>query len=289
MTQRLEDVQGLLGGLVTQHIRRRELAYYDWSRLVNQPLPIDRCIPPAHCWRSVSKRTLSAPVTFLSNTLFAFFGVGSAPFYGYTGGGAGTLSPPASAFNAPALANAFWDNNVNTSQERGRVDGLVLIGLRARVTLALWFRRVPAPAPPAIGQWRANSTTAALRRYLADYTTLRIRPRADDGDPWIEDIPLSYLERPDGRFVAVPPLLWTGRSAVATLQGRAADFGARAGGIPDVRSGVADLFSNTQAELLIEGLWIQPPDKCGTEWPGAYCPVEVIGNHPQYDPDFCRR
>lgn len=220
---------------------------------------------PVHCLRSASQRSLSTPVTFLSNLTLLPAGSDLFSFgvTGATGALAGVTSAPIN----------FHDSNDQT--ERQRIDELVLIAIRSKVAVMLQAG-LGGPGTP----FDVGSLPVEFAKLINQYVVLRAYSTADTNDPWIGDTPLSFFERPGGEFVPVPPVYWRDRGPKMQLDTRTADKGALAGSLPTFF--LSDNAVDLQVSIQVESLWIPRPDVCGSHWPGEQCPATHVKNADGY-------
>ena len=259
--QILENVQGLLGGLAVQMEREPTIGLQSGYASGGAPA-CENVAVPTHCFRTVSQRSLSTPTLFLSQAVAVGAGLNITDLI--TFGVAGAL-PGATATSLGGAAINFNDGNVQP--QRARVDDLVLIGLRSRTTVYVLTNNVVA-APFDVG-----SLVESVADFVKNSVVLRIYHTSDVSDPWVDSTPLAYFERPAGEFVAVPPVIWKDRDPKMQIQGRAADFGAAAGAMPNVQ---VPFNTIAGASILIEAIFVPNPDQCGPYWPGQSCPKNRI-------------
>lgn len=275
---RLIELAGVLPGLVTQIKRRQELTRYAWP-LSDNP-SADASIPPAHCWRSVSQRTLSHPIAWLGD----FTVDDGVNIYQNVLDG---LELPYLPLTDPTTTDPdqivnFYDNDAPS--ERGGIAGMVLIGLRARMVVANCGLRTD----PSVKTHEENAWTTAVPAFARHYLAFRLTHVADRRTPWVSDTLWAYMDRPSRAFVTVPPLIWNRRNTRAELVNRAPDFGGTPPGTPGPTLGLSQPVVPHQgsASVLIEGLFVPDPDRCPNIWPGLWCPPQAIRGHQKFDPDY---
>ncbi len=281
---KLIDLATVMPGLIAQAKRRQEMTSYAWP-LSDNPSP-DGAIPPAHCWRSVSQRTLSHPLAWLG-TFTVDDGINI-----YQGAMQG-LELPSLELVDPNTTDTdqivnFYDND--SDDERGAIEGMVLIGLRGRLVVAncglTTDPQGPSPPPPVTR--RENAWTQAIPDFAKHYLAFRLTHVADRRAPWVSDTLWAYMDRPSRGFVAVPPLIWNRRNVRGELVNRVPDFGGTPPGTPGPTLGLTTSFEAHQATIsaVIEGLFVPDPEHCPNEWPGLWCPPQAIRGHRLYDPDY---
>ena len=265
----LEQLSGLLGGLIQQGAQAPTIGLQSgYAETGRAPGSCENAVVPTHCMRTVSQRSLSAPVTFLSAPVHV--AAGANVFLAIISAATGCLPGVGLGGTAPIV---FHDANVQA--QRQRVDELVLIGARAKVAIQATAGTGGAIAPFNIGLY-----VKSIQDFVKDYVVFRVYHTADANEPWVDSTPLRYLDRPDGEFVAMPPVLWKDRDPRMELDVRVADFGAGAGALPTVQVLGFDL--DLQASILFESLWIPNPDYCGSYWPGQMCPKTHVANAKGY-------
>ena len=214
----LSDMTGLIGGLVTQEIQRRQSTRYAWASLGLVDAPLSHLpTPPAECWRSVSQRTQSHPVTWLGQTQFD--PTVSNP-YEAAMIAAELPREPLVDVNSVDFAQIapFYDNDDQV--DRARLDNLVLIGLRAELVAAAVGRSFASVDPD---RYQSDEYNEAIPNFARHYLSFRIAATPTRRDPWVIDTPLDYLWRADRRFVAVPPLIWSQRDVTCNWVSRPPD------------------------------------------------------------------
>jgi len=224
---------------------------------------------PVHCLRTVSQRSLSVPVTFLSkvvqvpagNDVFAAV-VTDATDGALPGVGLGNTAP-------------IVFNDANVQAQRQRVDELVLYAVRAKVTA----QATAGPGGPG-DPFNYGLYVKTLEDMVKMYVVMRCYATADDQEPWFDDTPLYYFDRPDGEFVYVPAVYWKDRDPHMELDVRVADFGGDAGALPSLIT--EDNPLDCQLSILVESLWTPNPQTCGNYWPGSICPTKHVKNAPGY-------
>jgi len=279
---------------------------------------IERYVPPLGCYRTVSQRSLSFPTTFLSRHRRLNWGAaGGGPllhslFHDLLndvtlGASWGAIVPPDAHSNPPEDPDSlrFLDNN---GPARARVNNLVLVAMRAKVSVQLTFEKTGLASFNE--QYPAGRAVKTFEDFIRDYIAIglyhtadsRIRtgtvqpsPGEERGYPWVDFTPLRYFDRPDGQFMAVPPLLWRGRDTHAVILARKGEHGTADNWnynntimpyVGSVNTTTGNLFINAygQASLLVEALFVPSPEACGDQWPGELAPTHKIGNHPDYNP-----
>jgi hypothetical protein len=263
-------LHGLLGGLIEQTEQSPVISLQSgWAETGRAPGSCENAIVPTHCLRTVSQRSLSTPNTFLSlqNHIPAGVNVFDALI---TNAVTGALPGVALGGTAPIIFNS-----ANIQAQRQRVDELVLIGARAKVSLQLQAGDGGPVVPFNQGNYKE-----AVEDFIRQYVVFRIYHTADQNEPWVSDTPLKYVDRPDGEFLAMPPVLWKDRDPRMELDVRVADFGAGAGQLPVLSNTAVDL--DAQCTILFETLWIPSPDHCGNYGPGSMCPKTHVANAPGY-------
>lgn len=265
----LIQLNGLIASLNTQLMRSPTVSlqsgYADRSPA---PKNCESAIQPTHCLRTVSQRSLSCPVTFLSDPVHV---AGTADvFAALVTGVTGCLPGVGLGGVAP-----IEFNDANVQAQRQRVDELVFWGARAKVSVMAVAGDGGVILPFNLGLYAQS-----IADFIKDYVVFRTYATSDVNEPWIDSTPLRYFDRPGGDFVAVPPVLWKDRDPVMQLDVRVADFGAGAGALPTVQLGTIDL--DAQCSILFETLWIPNPDYCGEYWPGSSCPKEHVHGVPGY-------
>jgi len=312
---RIVSIAGQIGGLVRQAQHGRAIGVdldFAAANVARQPGCISRYTPPLSCYRSVSQRSLSTPTNFLSTHVAEPWGSG----IGFDSFLEKMLTDPASgAIPPPAGADTLKFNDNNQQVERARIDGMVLIGVRAKLAVLFqWGQGVVGP--PLAPDFNAGPMVETIKDFIRDYVTIGIFHTADDvvvtgivtpapglhaGEPWVGFTPLRYFDRENDDFAPVPPLLWPvyNRDPNFQIGLRQADFSVPAAAnpnlnnaaIPFVNAAVAETapfnMTNTvwQVSILIEALYIPPPEACEPgQWPGELCPTHKIGGHPDYDP-----
>lgn len=264
------ELTGLIGGLVNlteqPPIVGLQSGYAETGR---ESGSCENAIVPTHCLRTVSQRSLSTPNTFLSEQVH--IAAGADVFAALvTSGATGALPGVGTGGTAPIVFN-----NADVQAERQRIDELVLIGARAKISVHLQAGQGGALDSFNQGQYANN-----VRDFIRSYVVFRVFHTADANEPWISDTDLWYLDRPDGEFLAMPPVLWKDRDPKMELDVRVADFGAAAGALPTLSVTGVDL--DAQLSILFETLWIPSPDYCGNYWPGSFCPSSHVANTPGY-------
>lgn len=231
------------------------------------------CVVPTHCFRSVSQRSLNVTTRFASQRVSV---VPGAP------GGILTalISDPATgAVPGVDLVNdSFVFNDANVQNQRGRINDLVLLALRATVQV-----EVLDASALAAGNIDLCAFGKYLERMVGRNLYISLFHMADRKDPWMDKTNLGYFMR-DGKFWPVPPLKWINRDPAMALSLRALDFGNDPGagaGVPLVDSSVRTL--DVKLDLDIEAIYIPDPKACGSYWPGTICPKETIGNTQWYN------
>jgi len=263
------QLQGLIGGLINQEdlppTRGLQSGYAETGM---SPGSCENALVPTHCLRTVSQRSLSAPVNFLGSPVHipagtdVFAALVTAP-------GTGCLPGVGTGGTAPIV---FHDANVQA--QRQRVDELVLWGARAELSV-----QAQAGLGGAV-PFNQGEYVNSVRDFMLDYIVFRVFHTSDRNEPWVDSTPLRYLHRKPGNFLAMPPVLWKDRDPRMELDVRVADFGAAAGALPTVQLGSIDI--DAQASILFETLWIPNPDYCGSYWPGTICPKKHVANMPGY-------
>jgi hypothetical protein len=112
------------------------------------------------------------------------------------------------------------------------------------------------------------------------YVVVRAYATSDGQEPWIDDTPLYFFDRPEGEFVYVPMVYWRDRDPHMELDVRPADFGGAAGALPSLIT--QDNPLDVQLSILVESLWMPNPQTCGNYWPGSMCPDKHVKNAPGY-------
>ena len=272
------NIAGYLSGLLVEAEREIELTRYAWP-LFDDPSP-GKAIPPAQCWRTVSQRTLSHPIAWLG-----------APLIPAPGGNPYVATMQALELPSEALVDRnstdtdqivqFYDNNSDT--ERGRIEGLVLIGIRAHMVVAQAGFEDIFSGPSR----RNNAWSRAIPAFAEHYLSFRITHTVGRTDPWVNDTPMIYIARPDRHFVTVPPLIWSARNVHAEWINRVPDFQPSGDESPTLAVLSANVIDYpATASLLVEGLFVPDPDICPDLWPGMWCPPQAIRGHRQYDPEY---
>lgn len=223
---------------------------------------------PPHCLRSVSQRSLSTPNSFLSQLVAV--PAGDDVFAALVTAATGALPGVGLGGTAPIIFNDANDND-----QRQRINGLVCIGMRAKVT-AQAQAGVGGPGTP----FNYGLYARSLENFVKQFVVLRVFHTSDDSDPWVNDTPLYYFDRPGGDFLPIPPVLWRNRDPKMELDVRPASFGALAGALPSLA--VTDNALDVQLSILVESLWIPSPQECGDFWPGSLCPANRVKNAPNY-------
>jgi hypothetical protein len=263
------EVTGLVGGLVNLLEQPPTVGLQSgWAETGRAPGSCENAIVPTHCMRTVSQRSLSTPNTFMSSQVH--IAAGADVFDALvTNAGTGALPGVGSGGTAPIVFNS-----ADIQAQRQRVDELVLIGARAKFAVHLQAG-TGGVTPYNQGQYSNN-----VRDFLRAFIVFRIFHTADVNEPWVSDTDLWYLDRPDGEFLAMPPVLWKDRDPKMELDVRVADFGAGAGQLPELSVTGVDL--DAQLTIIFETLWIPSPDYCGNYWPGSFCPASHVANTPGY-------
>jgi hypothetical protein len=279
---KIQSMASVIGGLVTQERRRAQETRFAWP-LHQNPSP-DACIPPAQCWRSVSKRTLTQQVAWSAQ--FALLPLAAKPVYEQ---GLDALELPYIPLTDPKATSTseiapFYDNN--NPDERGSIDNLVLIGLRASITFAYGGKQDVAAGPFR----RSNEWAKAYPEFLGHYLNFRLTHTSGRRDPWVFDTPLRYIDRPDQGFLATPPLIWNTRDTSAYWVSRPPDGGGSPLNRPVLQQGPGgdNVAIPVTATVDVEGLFVPDPARCGADWPGLWCPPQAIRGHRDFDPDFMR-
>lgn len=309
--RRLSETVDTLGGLVRRHMRREDYATdlgLAFARQSMQPGALERYVPSMACWQSVSQRSLSNPITFLSDLLSLHWGEPLAgPVFSLL---AQLLTGPGGAITPPAGQDTLRFNDANAGA-RAQLRDRVLIGMRAKVTVMVEFEDLPL----AIVGTHQNSGDLAetIENFIRDYVEIGIFNTADAsvingvivladdddhkaGDPWLGFTPLRYFDRPPGDFLPVPPLLWAGRDLNCQIAVRDGQFGHVGNkqyndkAVPMVASGnttgiaaTVDQNVTIQLGILVESIFVPNPRACSGSWPGELCPTHKIGNHPDYN------
>lgn len=252
----IEQLSGLLGGVVTQQ-PQRPISTTGGS--------CENAGVTVHCLRSVAQRSLSTPTTFLSQNVIVAAGadIFEPLVHGITGciAGAGPAGTPIDF------------NDANIQPERARIDNLVLIGMRAKVAV-FCITNDPASA------FDVGLFTSSISDFIKQYVAIKVFNLSDNSDPWIDTTDLAYFARPSGMFVAVPPLLFKDRDPKMTISTRNADKGFSAGALPIITTLAAGV--SVQASILIESLFVPSPSACGDAWPGSLCPPSAVKNSDCY-------
>lgn len=256
--------QGLIGGLIEQADREPTIGLQSgWANAGHAPGSCETAIVPTHCLRTVSQRSLSEPVTFLG--ALTHVAAGADLFdAAVTSVATGCLPGVGTGGTAPIVFNS-----ANVQVSRARTENLVLWAQRAKIAVML-----QTSDGGAINDINLGPVGRQLVDFMRSYVVERVFHTSDPGAPWIDDTPLWYFDRPDGKFVAVPPVLWRERDPYMELDVRTADFGAAANALPTLSLGSIDV--DVQAGIMIESLWIPNPDQCGAYWPGQFCPREHV-------------
>jgi hypothetical protein len=310
---RVSAVAGAVGGLVTQAQQRAthgvDLAFAA-SRLA--PSRFDRYTPQLSCYRTVSQRSLSVPTTFMSaeyrpaegwggSLASHFYELLSSPTYG-------AVQP-----DAGRDTTRFFDANRQT--ERARIAGMVLIGMRVKIGVKLWWG---GSGPYVeVDDVSAGELPNQLADLVRDNLRIAIYHTADDlsntgaivalppnaaaqkAEPWVDWTPLRYFDRADGEFVPVPPLLWPTRNRDPNMQitPYPAEFAVSAadnasynneplpffGSVAPATPPAQIAFFTSRLVIVVEALFVPSPEDCGKYWPGVLCPTHKIGLHPHYD------
>lgn len=280
----ITEMAGIIGGLVTQQAAKGPTKGRPAWPLYDNPAP-DVAIPPAHCWRSVGKRTLSHPIGWSAIAGLIPFG-GKVPYVGVIEP-MGLPDLPLTDLNTTLTRQIapFWDNDSAT--DRGAIEDMVLIGIRARMVLAM------AGKQETIGGVfrRSNEWARALPQFMGHYLSFRTTHTAGRRDPWINDTPLAYIDRLDQAFISVPPLIWNTRDTTAEWVTRVPDFNSSATPTPTLSqiAGGDPVVIPATGSLFVEGLFVPDPDRCPDNWPGLWCPPQAIRGHRLFDPDFYAR
>jgi hypothetical protein len=183
---------------------------------------IERYVPPLSCYRSVSKRSLSTPTTFLSTHQRLDWGGSFLTFtsalFELLHGDDGAGVP----FGALALAQLppqpdtlrFLDTN---SPDRARIENMVLIGMRAKVAVDLTFEETGLSSFNE--EYNAGAAADTIENYVRDYVALAAYYSADSlvatdtvtpdaaapaspnvyrrpAEPWFDFTPLRYFRAP---------------------------------------------------------------------------------------------
>jgi hypothetical protein len=261
----IEKVEGLITLEQRKETKSLQSGYVD-GRWIGAPENVGQ---PVHCLRTVSQRSLSVPVSFLSNHV--------TPIAGSDIFAAVVTDPTDGAIPNAGLGGTnparFYDANVQA--ERQRVDELVLYAMRAKVSA----QATAAPGGPGT-PFNYGRYAKTLEDMVKMYCVVRCYSTADSADPWWDDTPLYYFDRPRGEFIYVPPVYWRDRDPHCELDVRPADFGGAAGALPELAT--ADNPLDVQLSILIESLWTPNPEACGKFWPGAMCPTKHIKGTPGY-------
>ena len=267
MDETLVQIQSLIGGLVTQMDQPPTVGLQSgYARTGSAPGWCENAVVPTHCMRTVSQRSLSTPNTFLSDVVS--IALGADMFDALVTYADGALT------GATAIGTPIRFNDANVQGQRARVDELVLIGMRAKV--ALWL-----VSNQAADQFNMGPAVQAAKDMVKDYVNIRVFHTSDQpGEPWIDFTPLRYFDRPEGEFVAVPPVIWKDRDPVMDISVRNADFGDAAGNQPSFNTLGQTLVG--QLSILVESLFVPDPDYCGDYWPGLMCPKTAVKNHGAY-------
>lgn len=282
---------------------------------------IERYVPPLSCYRSVSKRSLSTPTTFLSTHQRLDWGGSFLTFtsalFELLHGDDGAGVP----FGALALAQLppqpdtlrFLDTN---SPDRARIENMVLIGMRAKVAVDLTFEETGLSSFNE--EYNAGAAADTIENYVRDYVALAAYYSADSlvatdtvtpdaaapaspnvyrrpAEPWFDFTPLRYFDHDDGAFLPVPPLLFAGRDTHCKIGVRKGEHGPGTNPLYNTQrvpvassqpTTTGNIFINAYAQLsiLVEALFVPSPEECGDYWPGELCPVHKVGNHPKYNP-----
>ena len=266
LTLQLND---LIGGLVNRMDQPPTQALQD-AYIGNTGIgTAENATVPTHCLRTVSQRSLSDPVTFLSEILHepagadVFARLVTDPVLGALPGvGLGGTAP-------------IVFNNANDPIQRQRINDLVLIGIRAKVSAMAQAGNGGPGSPFNYGRY-----VKSLENFVKNFVVLRVYHTSDTSDPWIDDTPLRYFDRPSSDFLPVPPVMWKDRDPKMELDVRTADFGGAKGKLPSLE--VTDNVLDLQLSIIIESLWIPNPKACGNFWPGSLCPASHVKNLPGY-------
>jgi hypothetical protein len=280
---------------------------------------IERYAPPLGCFRSISKRSLSTPTTFLSTWRQLDWGgpglTFTSLFYELVNGNSGGV--PFGCLAVPGAVQPdtirFLDNN---SPDRARIDGMVCIALRAKVALEMTFESGGFDE-----EYDAGPAAEQIEDMVRQHVALSVYHTADNelitdtvtkyppapiapndfyvqSQPWVGMTPLAYFDRPNGEFVPIPPLLWRGRDTHVNIGVRKAELGPVLTAKPNIlynnqkvpvnssaptTTGDNFITAYAQLSILIEALYVPPPEECGPYWPGELCPPHKLGNHPQYN------
>ena len=271
MDKTLLKLNDLLGGLISRTNERPaaslQAGYLNKGGYGHQGM-FENAEVPLHCLRSVSQRSLSTPNTFLSQLVNV--AAGADVFAALVTAASGALPGVALGGTAPIVFNDANDND-----QRQRINGLVCIGMRAKVT-AQAQAGVGGPGTP----FNYGLYARSLENMVKNFVVIRVFHTSDDSDPWVNDTPLRYFDRPPGYFLPIPPVLWRNRDPKMEIDVRPADFGALAGALPSLA--VSDNVLDVQLSILVESLWIPNPKACGDFWPGSLCPADRVKNAPNY-------
>lgn len=270
----LGQLSGAIEGLVPG-AGRRSLTALQQGRMTGGGLPDSHCcaVLPTHCFRTVSQRSLSTPVNFTSAQV-----AGPPNLPATTDILSGLLTAPGQGALPGLVANGpgIIFNDANVQAQRARIYDLVLIAVRAKVTVTL------VDATPNVTQTSlcADELQTRIEEIVSEYTQLKIYHTADRNDPWVDSTPLKYFMRENDEFLPVPPVKWIDRDPAMELNVRGSDFGIGAGALPSFVSSIHD-FDGT-LNILVESLFIPDPTVCRDYWPGELCARDMIGNTANY-------
>lgn len=269
MMRGVNKLTSLVGGLIEQRRQPPIVGLQSgYQETGMTPRACENAVVPNHCMRTVSQRSMSAPVNFLGLTAHVAAG-GNVFVAAVTDPATGLLNGVGLGGTAPKIFH-----NANVQVERQRVDELVLWGGRAKVSVQV-VAGVGGTTPFNVGEF-----VSTLKDFIRSYVVFRVFHTSDVGEPWISDTPIFYVDRPDGEFVPFPPVLWKDRDPKMELDVRVADFGAAAGQLPELSVTGIDL--DVQASILFETLWQPDPEQCGNYWPGLSCPKNRVANTKGY-------
>jgi len=233
-------------------------------------------MPPTHCFRSSSQRSMDTPVTFMSSAELVPATVDAWPVL-VQNALTGLLQGQGTTGTGQGVVFHDADNNA----QRERIANLVLMALRAKVTVYSQWALVDGVLPMNpidLGEWSDSFEQAIL-----DFVGVEVFSTSDRSEPWVSFTPLAYFCRPDNLFVPLPWVLWRDRDPACRLIDRPAEQNNGPIGVaeyPEIRLDNATL--DYQAFITIESLWIPNPDVCGPYWPGELCPPHLVANTPSF-------
>jgi len=273
----LQQAEGVISGVQAMMAKPvQQGRVYPGGVRVNGKDLCDCAINPTHCYRTVSQRSLSVPTRFLSAiaavpNLPAAADIFAALFYG--------TASAALGLQVPGTPGVIF-NDANVQLQRQRVYNLVLLAIRANVTVLL-----SDAEPVAVGAINVSTLQSRLEELAMEYINLKVYHSSDRNDPWIDNTNLQFFQREPGDYQLVPPVMWIDRDPamelnIAVAEGGVAGAGSGFGTAPVYTLPLRDLEG--VASVTVECLFIPDPYSCPDLWPGQLCPRDMIGNTPDY-------